>query len=270
MIQNQTMKIQFYKYQGTGNDFIIIDNRNALLNNSNFNQEIISRLCDRRFGIGADGLMLLQNHPTVNFKMRYFNSDGREGSLCGNGSRCIIAFAKKMGVIDRKAAFEAVDGLHEAEVVDFEKSIVRFKLQDISYVEVNNQFYFLDNGSLHYVEFREDAEIMDIVKYGREIRYNDRFKEFGTNVNIVTRTENHLFVRTYERGVEDETLSCGTGVTASAISAYFESKNHVTDYSISTKGGKLRVTYKTTDGTYFSNIWLEGPATFVFEGTIDI
>lgn len=260
------MKLDFYKYQGTGNDFILIDNRSGLLQ---LNTEQINFLCDRRFGIGADGLILLELEPGVDFKMVYYNSDGNQSSMCGNGGRCLVAFAKQLEVITDKARFIAIDGLHEATISD--EGLVSLKMQDLKSMEMGEDFFYLNTGSPHYVKMVNDLDKLDVETNGKEIRYNERFKEEGTNVNFIEKVGEELFVRTYERGVEAETYSCGTGVTAAALVAAVKgisnTKNHCL---ITTKGGKLEVTFeKVLDHTFY-NIWLKGPAKFVFEGSISI
>ena len=197
--------MHFYKYQGAGNDFIIIDNRMNLFDSDN--NERIEKLCDRRFGIGADGLMLLQNHEQSDFRMIYFNSDGFEGSLCGNGGRCIIAFANQLGIIGKHSRFVAADGIHEAEIVN--PGYVRLKMADIDQIESGDGYYFINTGSPHYVTFVKNLENLDVFKTGRKIRLSNAFRAEGINVNFVEVERNGLFVRTYERGVEDETFSCG-------------------------------------------------------------
>ena len=259
------MKVNFYKYQGTGNDFIIIDNRK---NNISLSEMQINQLCDRRFGIGADGLMLLENHPNLDFNMKYFNANGKESTMCGNGGRCLVAFAKSLSLIDKEANFNAIDGVHRA-IVDKNNSI-SLQMQDVSYVRLVNTNYFLNTGSPHYVTFRDDIKNIDVYNRGREIRYSAEFSPEGTNVNFVEFQDDKLFVRTYERGVENETLSCGTGVTASAISASIYSDSDKNSYDIITKGGYLNVSFKKQDSNTFSDVWLTGPATFVFTGEIDI
>ncbi len=259
------MKVNFYKYQGTGNDFIIIDNRK---NNISLSEMQINQLCDRRFGIGADGLMLLENHPSLDFNMKYFNADGKESTMCGNGGRCLVAFAKSISLIDKKTNFNAIDGVHKATVN--KNNSISLQMQDVSYVRLVNTNYFLNTGSPHYVTFRDDIKNIDVYNRGREIRYSAEFSPEGTNVNFVEFQNDKLFVRTYERGVENETLSCGTGVTASAISASIYSDSDKNSYNIITKGGYLNVSFKKQDSNTFSDVWLTGPATFVFNGEIDI
>ncbi len=263
------MQIDFYKYQGTGNDFVIIDNRNGNFDSQNI--QLVSFLCDRRMGIGADGLMLLENNdkPGIDFTMRYFNSDGREASMCGNGGRCIAAFAVHQKAVSNndKFLFDAVDGLHEAS---YNNGIVSLKMTNVDSITNGNGYYFLDTGSPHYVAHMNDIDSVNIVNYGSEIRYSDQFKPGGTNVNIVeVLTDSHIKVRTYERGVEDETYSCGTGVVASAISTFVKNNKSKT-FDIDVKGGKLKVNFDGDVSNGFTDIWLTGPATFVFKGSIEI
>ena len=253
------MTINFYKYHGTGNDFIIIDNRDKSFVVDN---TVIAKMCNRRFGIGADGLMLLENDKETDFRMVYFNSDGYEGTMCGNGGRCIVAFAKKLGVIENKTKFIAVDGIHYAEI---NNNLVSLKMLDLDKIKNIENDYFLDTGSPHYVKFVNDFERVNVYNDGKAIRYNDTFKAEGTNVNFAELSGNTIKVGTYERGVEDETYSCGTGVTAVAICAYLESDKKINNFDISTKGGKLNVRFENNNNT-FENIWLTGPATFVFKG----
>ena len=259
------MNIKFSKYQGTGNDFVLIDNRDQIISTDNF--LLFEKLCDRRFGIGADGLMLLENADGYDFRMRYYNSDGKEGSMCGNGGRCIIAFAHDLGVITDKAKFIAVDGEHEAEVHTGDEGLkVSLKMIDVAEIEFGEDFFFLDTGSPHFVKFIETHEGFDTFTEGKNIRYNSRFKEVGTNVNFVSMHNEYLQVSTYERGVEDETYSCGTGVVASAISSSFKSQSN--NFKIKTKGGNLEVHFDKINEQRIENIWLIGPATHVFDGNL--
>lgn len=258
------MKIKFSKYQGTGNDFIIIDDRENQFPQKDF--ELISKLCDRRFGIGGDGLMLLKSMPNYDFEMVYFNSDGHQGSMCGNGGRALVQFAHDLGLINDECTFLAVDGDHTAKVQD---GLVHLHMIDVHEVEYNDKFSFLDTGSPHYVETIEgNLETFNVVKEGRNVRYNERFASTGTNVNFVqVLGDRQLFVRTYERGVEDETLSCGTGVTACAIA--MNVKHQIASpISIKVMGGDLAVSFEK-EGDSYSNVYLIGPAQHVFNGEIE-
>ena len=260
------MKLTFYKYQGTGNDFVMIDNRDLKISKND--TKLIGRLCDRKFGIGADGLILLENSddPQDDFKMVYFNSDGNESSMCGNGGRCLVAFAKFLNIIEDSARFTAIDGIHDATI---QNGIVSLKMQDVPEVSSNEDFLFLDTGSPHHVAFSENIGLKDIKKEGAEIRYSDRYGKAGTNVNFVEAVSEGAFsVRTYERGVEDETLSCGTGVTAVAIAAYESGKTKSEEVKLITQGGELSVKFRKTEEGY-SDIWLSGPAVQVFKGEIE-
>src|SRR5690606_3669721 len=206
--------MKFYKYQGTGNDFVMIDNRTNFFPKND--SELIAKICDRRFGIGADGLILLENDNSTDFKMVYYNSDGNESSMCGNGGRCLVAFAKKMNAITNETTFIATDGLHHATVL--ENGIVSLQMKDVEEINIHSDYIFLNTGSPHHVTFVDDLEHFDVATNGAKIRYSDLYGKAGSNVNFVKQiSENHFAVRTYERGVEDETLSCGTGVTAVAI-----------------------------------------------------
>ncbi|TNE81805.1 MAG: diaminopimelate epimerase [Bacteroidetes bacterium] len=258
------MRLRFYKYQGTGNDFILIDNRNELLPRSN--PELYGAWCDRRFGIGADGLILLQNKEGYDFEMVYFNSDGRESTMCGNGGRCIVQFAHDRGLIEDETRFLAVDGPHDARI---EKGIVSLHMQDVQGVESIGADFYLNTGSPHYVQFtNSDVGSIDLTTVAKSIRYNDRFAKEGTNVNLVEAKDHCLEVRTYERGVEDETYSCGTGVTAVALVNHICSENGSYRQAIHTPGGDLAVSLTKTGEGSFSDVWLHGPATFVFEGEL--
>lgn len=257
------MQIPFQKYHGTGNDFIMIDQREQQYLTRN-DQAVIEHMCKRHFGIGADGLILLQNHPTLDFEMIYFNSDGRESSMCGNGGRCIVAFAHQLGVFEKKCKFWAIDGLHEAVV---NSNWVELKMSAVEKVETHNTHYFLDTGSPHHVAFVENVENVNIVAEGSEIRYSETYQPAGTNVNFVQTSGEGITVATYERGVENETLSCGTGVTAAAIAYHLKNPTKkIVD--IVTKGGQLQVKLESkNDG--FDDIWLCGPTQEVFRGVFE-
>jgi len=256
------MKIQFYKYQGTGNDFIIIDNRTETFPKNN--QALISKMCDRRFGIGADGLLLLEKHSEVDFTMLYFNADGNLGSMCGNGGRCMVHFAKFLNIIKEKTVFEAIDGLHKATI---NNGVVSLKMSDVSKVAVSLDKVFLDTGSPHHVQLVAGLNTFDVEKEGAAIRFGTYGKE-GANINFVEEIANHTFaVRTYERGVEAETLSCGTGVTAVAIALYETDKTTSNTITLNTKGGILEVTFNKTKEGCYSDVYLKGPTEQLFEGT---
>ncbi|GAB4018173.1 diaminopimelate epimerase [Spirosoma koreense] len=259
------MTIDFFKYQGTGNDFVMIDDRNKTFPASD--QALIERLCHRRFGIGADGLILLQNDPDYDFRMVYFNADGAEGSMCGNGGRCIVRFAHDLGLFDSKTRFIAVDGEHTGEVQGEE---IFLKMSDVSGIEDRAGLTFLNTGSPHVVRTVDDLESLDVVGEGRAIRYSSAFQPGGTNVNFMQiENEQTLFVRTYERGVEDETYSCGTGVTAVALVAH--QQLHMADpVRIRTIGGNLRVSFQSKADNQFDTIQLIGPAKRVFTGSITV
>lgn len=260
------MKIEFYKYQGTGNDFVLLDNREGIYNDITPKQ--VNLLCNRRFGIGADGLMLLNIKEGFDFEMKYFNSDGKEGSMCGNGARCIIKFASMMGIKKSSYNFTAVDGIHEAEI-DLNGEI-RLKMQNVDGVEDFSNHYVLNTGSPHYVKTIADIMKVDVVAEGRAIRNSKEFAAEGINVNFVeTLDEDRIYVRTYERGVEDETLSCGTGVTAAAlISAHND--NGFNRVEVKTTGGRLSVEFEKLNDKQFINIWLSGPAGMVYKGEINL
>jgi len=257
------MKLSFSKYHGTGNDFILIDNRNGA---AVLTTEQIEKLCHRRYGIGADGLMLLENAEGYDFKMVYFNADGKEGSMCGNGGRCIVRFAHDSGILKSEFSFIAVDGPHDASLeMD---GTVRLKMKDVEQVESHTTFEFLDTGSPHVVKHISGIETFDVVTEGKAIRNSHHYRENGVNVNFVEVLEDdRIYVRTYERGVEDETYSCGTGVTASAlVNAHNERGfNHV---DVKTNGGLLYVEFEKAGDASFRNIWLAGPATRVFSGEV--
>ncbi len=258
------MTVQFFKYQGTGNDFVILDNRQKLYDT--LTQQQVHFLCDRRFGIGADGLMLLNNQEGYDFAMKYYNADGRESSMCGNGGRCLVKFAFHRGLVRSTYRFIAVDGEHEAEID--EHSQVRLRMQDVTKIEHRDDNSILNTGSPHFVKAVPDLEVVDVFKQGREIRNSKEFQPNGINVNFVgNESDDEISVRTYERGVEDETLSCGTGVTAAALVNY-HNENGFNEVQVRTRGGRLSVEFDRHPDGSFTNIWLCGPAEKVFEGTI--
>ena len=255
--------MQFYKYQGTGNDFIILDDRNK---DFQLTQKEIAFLCHRRFGIGADGLMLLQNAEGYDFRMVYFNSDGTEGTMCGNGGRCLVRFAADLAIVHEKANFIAVDGPHLAYI---DESKISLQMQDVKEIQQLPSDYYTHTGSPHYVQFCQDVDTLDVKKLGALIRYSKEFAhQNGTNVNFVELLENQgIFVRTYERGVEDETYSCGTGVTAAALISHL-TQNYDSPIQIKTLGGKLEVQFEGNAQIGFREIFLIGPAEKVFQGEI--
>ncbi len=260
------MHIEFYKYQGTGNDFVIIDNRTGFATDLSVKQ--VKHFCDRRFGIGADGLMLLNDKEGYDFEMVYYNADGHLGSMCGNGGRCMIRFANDIGIKKDNYHFIATDGEHEAEI-DLD-GIVRLKMQNVNDAEVHAAYAILNTGSPHYVKFSRDVRNMDVFKKGREIRYSEPFEKDGINVNFVESTGDYsVYIRTYERGVEDETLSCGTGVTAAALMSAHNERGF-NEVKVQTPGGDLSVEFNKTGDESFSDIRLCGPAKFVFKGTIKL
>ncbi len=257
--------MDFSKYQGTGNDFILIDDRAELFPADN--QALVAQLCHRRFGIGADGLILLRKDPDYDFRMIYFNADGAEGSMCGNGGRCIVRFAHDLGLFGRETRFRAVDGEHVAVVCEED---IFLKMGEVSSPAEHAPYHFLNTGSPHVVTFTDDLTALDIVSDGRAIRYADAFQPGGTNVNFTqVLDDNTLFVRTYERGVEDETYSCGTGVTAAALIAHrqFQMPDPV---FIQTLGGNLRVSFEARPDGSFTNVYLIGPAKRVFAGQLTL
>ena len=257
------MELTFVKYQGTGNDFVMIDNSTLQYEPLTISQ--IQHICSRRFGVGADGLILIEQGNGVDFTMNYYNADGSQ-SFCGNGGRCAVAFAYQLGLISSECKFRAIDGIHYAAVLANNR--IKLRMGEISAIERIEQDYYIHTGSPHYIRFT-DSNDLDIVDFGRTIRYNQRFKDEGTNVNIARPQKNHIEVQTYERGVEDETYSCGTGVTAVAlVHASTLAENEGTT-CIQTKGGELNVYWKKQNGM-FTEVYLEGPATLVYEGKINI
>lgn len=260
------MNIPFFKYQGTGNDFVIIDQFDTQYLSLSETDKI-RHLCDRKFGIGADGLMLLERSDIAKFKMVYFNADGQLGSLCGNGSRCAVACMHRLGRYEKEGTFDASDGIHEAIVQA--PNWIELRMKDLDFIEEGRGFYLLDTGSPHYVTFVEDLSDLDIVQSGRVIRYSNRFREEGVNVNFVEERDSGIEVNTYERGVENETLSCGTGVTASALAHALKHQISQGPTPIKTKGGALSVRFKRQQ-SHFTEIWLCGPADFVFRGEINL
>lgn len=260
------MQLEFYKYQGTGNDFVMIDNRSEFFPKEDV--QLVARLCDRRFGIGADGLILLENDAETDFKMVYYNSDGNPSSMCGNGGRCLVAFAKDLNVIDDKTTFIATDGLHHATVAN--NGIVSLQMIDVNEIQKHNSHTFLNTGSPHHVQIVEDLEHYNVKENGAAIRYGVLYGEKGSNINFVKKVDDTTFsLRTYERGVEDETLACGTGATAVAIAMNATGQTNASSINLNVEGGKLAVSFDKI-GDIFTNVFLIGPAKFVFKGVIEI
>jgi diaminopimelate epimerase len=259
--------LKFSKYQGAGNDFVIIDNRNQVFPLVN-REEIIEKLCDRRFGIGADGLILLELEEGVDFRMVYHNADGQESSMCGNGGRCIVSFASELGIIESKTVFTAIDGLHEA--LYFSQQQVELKMKDVDVIQVFDDHAILDTGSPHFVKFVDDVSTISIADEGRAIRKQAQFGEKGINVNFIQQTAQNLIVYTYERGVEDETLACGTGVTAAVLAMNeFRNNKDTDEVNVKVRGGVLKVKFRKENDVY-KHIWLIGPGKKVFEGSIEL
>ena len=255
--------MQFFKYQGTGNDFILIDNRDNQFDKKDTN--LINKLCDRRFGIGADGLILLDNDKVSDFAMVYYNSDGNQSTMCGNGGRCIVAFAKMLGLIDYQTTFSAIDGQHFASI---DGNMVSLQMKDVAQVSTKKNYIFLDTGSPHHIEMVTNLAEYDVVHNGCTIRNSALYGKEGSNVNFVEKVSDSEFnLRTYERGVEDETLACGTGATAVAIGMFEIGEATSSKIKVNVKGGILKVSFDKKESIY-TNVFLEGPATFVFKGEI--
>ncbi len=258
------MQIDFYKYQGTGNDFVMIDNRTENFPKENI--QLIAHLCDRRFGIGADGLILLEKDAETDFRMVYYNSDGNQSSMCGNGGRCLVAFAKELHVIENTTTFIATDGLHHATVN--KDALVSLQMIDVDTIKRSPEYSFLNTGSPHHVQLVENLEQYNVKENGAAIRYGDLYRKEGSNINFVKKIDETTFsLRTYERGVEDETLACGTGATAVAIAMHATGMTTATNINLNVEGGKLVVSFDVNDGN-FTSVFLTGPAEFVFKGSM--
>jgi len=258
------MQLEIFKYQGTGNDFVIIDNRSGKITLS---KEQILFLCNRRFGVGADGLMLLNSLAGYDFEMKYYNADGSESTMCGNGGRCLTRFAYDVGIRPDKYVFMAIDGEHEAFFGKYEW--VHLKMKSVTEITENHSAWVLDTGSPHYIKEVNDIHSINVFEQGRAIRNSEAFAKEGINVNFVESSTKKIIVRTYERGVEDETYSCGTGVTAAAL-VFAHNENGFNRVEVETKGGHLAVEFDKLGDQQFENIWLCGPATFVFKADIFI
>jgi diaminopimelate epimerase len=268
------MLIEFYKYQGTGNDFIIIDNRSSVFSPYQANKKIISDLCNRKFGIGADGLILLNKSKDYDFEMIYFNSDGTGNVMCGNGGRCIVAFASYLKITRLgHTKFIAFDGEHNAKIIKDNRNVtnVSLKMQNVDNIEIiDDSDFFINTGAPHYIRFVENIKDLDVYNKARDIRFNNRFVKTGTNVDFVEIQKNYLFVRTYERGIEKETLSCGTGATASAIAASLKMNlDNNLSFNIKMFGGNLNISFKRNKNI-FSDIWLKADVSKVFKGEIEL
>lgn len=256
------MKIPFQKYQATGNDFVIVDNRGG---GFLFTKQQIESICDRKYGVGADGLMLIEKHPGLDFNLVYYNRDGSP-SLCGNGSRAAVKMASSLGMFQQHTKFNAYDGEHEADLLP--NGNVRLKMRDVKEVKRDNGSVFINTGSPHNMQFVTEVDKVDVYRQGRAIRFSEKYQPAGTNVNFVQMQEDGIRVRTYERGVEDETLSCGTGVTASALAASFN--GYASPIKIHTPGGELSVEFKVGQQVAFHDVFLIGPAKKVFEGVLEL
>ncbi len=259
--------IPFYKYHGAGNDFILL---NCLEKPIHLSKTQIEQLCDRHKGIGADGLMYLLPSEKYDFEMKYFNSDGGEGTMCGNGGRCIISFAFDMGFKKDSYSFLAIDGSHKGRILNksHQEKIIELQMNNVEIEK--GDIKLIDTGSPHYLKFVDEVESMDVFAEGKSIRNSASFIKEGVNVNFIREDGNNLFVRTYERGVEDETLACGTGVTAAAIASSIRQGLQFKKFDIQTLGGELKVSFDSLDSRNFTNVMLTGPAAFVFKGSINI
>ncbi len=262
--------IPFYKYHGAGNDFILFDQRKTPVD---YPEALLSAYCNRHTGIGADGVMYLRAHDTYDFEMLYFNSDGKPGSMCGNGGRCIIAFAADRGIKKQQYRFLAPDGVHTGEILEDDTPMhkkIRLQMQSVSdIVKYDDKEYFIDTGSPHLLRFVEDVEAIDVQKEGSYIRYQKRFAPGGTNVCFVQlQKDNTIKVRTYERGVEAETLACGTGAVASALAAVSYLQRAADTVRVQYRGGDLEVSFRQTNAMHFDAIQLTGMAQFVYLGNI--
>lgn len=264
------MRTEFTKYEGAGNDFILIDNRDGVFTPE---AEAIARLCDRHFGIGADGVMTLARSAEIDCSMRYYNADGSEGEMCGNGARCFALFAEHLGIGGETKYFDAADGLHTARIRRSKGPAgeIELGMTAVREIRTGDGWWFLNTGVPHYVEFVDDLAATDVIGRGRIIRRDTARFPQGTNVNFVQVTgDGTIRVRTYERGVENETLACGTGATAAAIVTAFARQPHTTDFRITVPGGALAVRFSHEQGTQtYTDIRLTGPARRVFEGVFD-
>ena len=256
----------FYKYHGAGNDFIMLDQRHQ---EAMDDPQIIQALCHRRFGIGADGLIRLVAHPDYDFEMHYYNADGGLGSMCGNGGRCVVLFAHHLGIVGSSCQFLAVDGLHQAGIP--KQNWVELDIQPVKDYQVGEGYYFFDTGSPHHIQFVQDLPAYEVFQKGQQIRYSKLYQDGGTNVNFVEPHQQGIRVRTYERGVENETLACGTGVTAAAMAwSVQQARYGSVVVPVQAEGGQLEVRFERTSANHFQQVWLCGPATAVFKGQFDL
>ncbi len=260
------MKISFEKYHGAGNDFILVDNRTNIFPKQ---QKVIANCCHRKNGIGADGLILIEKHMDFDFEMLYYNADGMMGSMCGNGGRCAVIFSRDLRLIRHSAILMAFDGLHTAEI---KGNVVKLSMGSVANIEVLDNAYIMNTGSPHYVTFKDSLDHIDVIEEGRNIRYNPSYRENGINVNFVSIDSAGLNIRTYERGVEDETLSCGTGTVAAAIAASIK-LNHSSlnqEYLVHALGGDITVYFKKESPISFTDVFIEGPTQKVYRGVVDL
>lgn len=265
MIIFESMKIEFNKYHGAGNDFILLDNRGKEYSNLSSSQ--LRQICNRYFGIGADGVIRIDSHDQFDFEMVYFNSDGNLSSFCGNGGRCVVAFARRLGIIERQTQFLAADGLHTAQEIRLGE--IRIGMKPVRDLQSSNEFVLMDTGSPHYVQKVENCHLLDVKREGAAIRYSEPYTPQGINVNFVQKeSQNRFKIRTYERGVEDETLACGTGAVAAALAMHFKGETIQNSIEMETLGGLLKVDFKSM-GTGYTDIYLQGPATYVFSGIFE-
>jgi diaminopimelate epimerase len=261
------MQFSFEKYHGAGNDFILIDNTKGSFHGD---QKTIAKLCHRHFGIGADGLILLQSHPDFDFEMIYYNADGNIGSMCGNGGRCAVIFANKLNMIKDEGVFLATDGVHHAKID--EGGEVNLSMNPVHAIAKVENAFVMNTGSPHYVTFVDSVNELDVISEGKKIRNNDTYRAEGINVNFAKITDAGILMRTYERGVEDETFSCGTGTIAAAIAASVKLDDHKKEQSVFVQalGGDLTVSFTRESADHFTNVFLKGPVGFVFAGTAEM
>ena len=257
------MLVKFNKYQGTGNDFVIID---LTKDDFKFSQNQIKKICDRKHGIGADGLILISNHNSLSFEMKFFNPDGST-SFCGNGSRCAVLFCFHQGIVQSNCSFMTNDGIHQGQVLEDEKIKISIK-SPVIVDKLSNGDFEVNTGSPHYVQVTESLDNIDFNNYCKSIRNNDKYFQDGININLVKIEDDFLDMRTYERGVEDETLSCGSGVTATALAIAYENKIE-NSLLVKTRGGKLKVDFERSENK-FGKIFLIGSAKFVFSGDYNL